>query len=61
MAFKNHIESLKKKHAHLDQMLQEEEARPSSDDLVLHQLKLQKLSLKDEIERLIQGESSVAA
>ena len=60
MAFENHIESLRKKHAHLDRMLREEEARPGSDDLVLHRLKLQKLSLKDEIERLLHGERVAA-
>ncbi len=60
MAFQNHIEALKKKHARLDQMLREEEGRPAADDLVLHRLKLQKLNLKDEIERLLHGERIAA-
>jgi hypothetical protein len=60
MAFENHIESLKKKHARLDQMLREEEARPGADDMVLHRLKLQKLSLKDEIQSLLHGQRIAA-
>ncbi len=55
MALDNHIESLKKKHARIDQMLHEEEARPGADITVLHRLKSQKLGLKDEIERLLHG------
>ncbi len=55
MALENHIESLKKKHARIDQMLREEETRLGADDLVLHKLKSQKLVLKDEIERLLHG------
>ncbi len=60
MAFENHIESLKKKHARLDRMLHEEETRPSADDLVLHRLKLEKLKLKDEIERLLHDQRVAA-
>ncbi|MGB9152174.1 MAG: DUF465 domain-containing protein [Alphaproteobacteria bacterium] len=55
MALDSHIESLKKKHARIDQMLRDEESRPGADDLVLHRLKTQKLGLKDEIERLLHG------
>lgn len=55
MALDNHIESLKKKHARLDQMLREEETRPGADVSVLHRLKTQKLLLKDQIERLLHG------
>jgi hypothetical protein len=60
MAFENHITMLKKKHARIDSMLQEEEARPSADDLVIHRLKLQKLGIKDEIERLLHGDRVAA-
>lgn len=55
MALDNYIESLKKKHARIDQMLREEEVRPGADVVVLHRLKSQKLSLKDQIERLLHG------
>ena len=55
MALDNYIESLKKKHARIDQMLREEEIRPGADVVVLHRLKSQKLGLKDQIERLLHG------
>ena len=55
MALENRIESLKQKHARLDQMLHQEEARVGADDGVIHHLKLQKLDVKDEIERLLHG------
>ncbi len=60
MALENHIDSLKKRHARLDQMIREEEAHPGADDLNLHRLKSQKLSLKDEIERLLHGQRVAA-
>jgi hypothetical protein len=60
MAFENHIEFLKSKHAQLKQMLHEEEARPGADEQVLHQLKLKKLGLKDEIARLSQDRKAAA-
>jgi hypothetical protein len=52
MALDSHIESLKRKHAHIDHMLHEESIRPGADETVLHRLKTQKLVIKDEIERL---------
>ena len=55
MALDSRIDSLKQKHARIDQILHEEESRPGADDLVLHRLKAQKLGLKDEIERLLHG------
>jgi hypothetical protein len=55
MALEKHIESLKRKHARIDQMLREEEIRPGADHAVIHRLKSQKLGLKDEIERLLHG------
>lgn len=55
MALENRIESLKKQHARLDQLLHAEETRPGFDDTVLHRLKAQKLALKDEIQALLHG------
>ncbi len=60
MALVNHIESLKMKHARIDQMLREEEAHPGADDLVIHRLKTQKLGVKDEIERLLHSQQIAA-
>ncbi len=52
MALDSHIDSLKRKHAQIDQKIHEELNHPGSDDMELHRLKAQKLELKDEIERL---------
>ncbi len=60
MALQNRIDSLKKQHEKLDRMIHEEEIRPGSDDSLLHKLKAQKLALKDEIERLVQGDRVAA-
>lgn len=58
MALAQRIESLKKRHAHLDNMLHEEEIRPAPDIIELHKLKRQKLNLKDEIVRLAAREAA---
>jgi hypothetical protein len=60
MALENRIDSLKQRHARIDQMLREEEARLGADDLVIHRLKAQKLGVKDEIERLLHGQRVAA-
>ena len=52
MALEQRIESLRKRHSHIEAQIQEEETRPSPDNTKLHQLKKEKLSLKDEIARL---------
>jgi hypothetical protein len=49
-----HLVELSEKHRALDRKIEEELARPTSDDLKLAELKRQKLRLKDEIERLRQ-------
>ena len=47
-----HITALSKKHAALDEKIHLEETRPAPDSTILHELKKEKLLLKDEIERL---------
>jgi hypothetical protein len=42
-----HLESLKTKHADLDARIADEESRPHPDDEVIHDLKKQKLRIKD--------------
>jgi hypothetical protein len=44
-----HLESLKVKHADLDAKIAAEECRPHPDDGVIHDLKKQKLRIKDEL------------
>ena len=60
MALAKRIDSLKKRHAEIDVRLQAENARRSPDALKIHKLKSEKLSIKDEITRLLGGEAQAA-
>ncbi len=46
------VEQLKAKHAELETRIEEENQRPRPDDTYIHQLKRQKLHIKDELLRL---------
>ena len=46
------IEALKAKHHDLEVKLEEENSRPMPDDVIVHTLKREKLSVKDELYRL---------
>jgi hypothetical protein len=46
------IEALKEKHASLERALDDETHRPLPDQAALHDLKRQKLKIKDEIHQL---------
>lgn len=46
-----HLSALSDKHTKLDEIILKEEHRPSPDSVVLHELKKEKLRLKDEMER----------
>ena len=52
MALEAHVEELSARHRNLDKMIQEEESRPSVDNIRIHELKRQKLILKDRLARL---------
>ncbi|HEX5931376.1 MAG TPA: DUF465 domain-containing protein [Methyloceanibacter sp.] len=52
MALDARLEELSEKHRALDRKIEEELARPTSDDLQIAEWKRQKLRLKDEMERL---------
>jgi hypothetical protein len=60
MAVDAHIEELSGKHRALDRLIQEEAAKPSSDDIKIAELKRQKLLLKDRMMRLRSGERKSA-
>lgn len=47
-----HIDALSRKHAALDEKIHVEENRPVPDSTILHELKREKLVLKDEMARL---------
>ncbi len=52
MSLQSRLESLKTRHASLESLIAGEDQRPRPDDTTLARLKLEKLRLKDEIERL---------
>lgn len=52
MSLQSRIDSLKSRHAELDSRLQAEDQRPRPDTDVMVKLKLDKLRLKEEMERL---------
>ncbi len=49
MSVHDRIESLRSQHALLDDAIREESHRPHPDELRIHELKREKLRLKDEI------------
>ncbi len=52
MNLSSHLSELRKKHQALSEQIEAEQRHPSSDDLNIRQLKVKKLHLKEEIERL---------
>ncbi len=55
MSLDGHIEALKVKHAELEKAIHQESIRPLPDDRTLHDLKRQKLRIKEELESLTHG------
>lgn len=53
MSVMAHVEELKKKHQSLSEAVEEAQRMPGSDDLVIADLKRQKLRLKEQIQRLV--------
>lgn len=52
MAMDDRIESLKTKHANLEEQITVENTKPHPDDDLIHDLKKQKLRIKDELAKL---------
>ena len=52
MNLQSHIEALKGRHASLETRIADEDQRPRPDSEALSRLKLEKLRLKEEMERL---------
>ena len=52
MTVESHLAELERRHLAIDTKIADEERRPAQDGLEIAALKKQKLSLKDEIERL---------
>ena len=55
MSLQSRIESLKGRHAALDNRIMEEDGRPRPDSAALSKLKTEKLRIKEELERLRSG------
>ncbi|HQY42683.1 MAG TPA: DUF465 domain-containing protein [Paracoccaceae bacterium] len=52
MSLDSHLQELHKKHQHLSEAVEAAQRSPSVDDLVIADLKKQKLKIKEEIGRL---------
>jgi hypothetical protein len=52
MSLQSHLEALRERHAFLETRIADEDQRPRPDAEALTRLKLEKLRLKDEMERL---------
>ncbi len=52
MNLQSHIDALKGRHASLESKIAAEDRRPRPDDSVLVRMKVEKLRLKEELERL---------
>jgi hypothetical protein len=52
MSLIKRIETLRKRHSEIDQVLQDEQQRPLPDIIRVHQFKREKLLIKDEILKL---------
>ena len=58
MSFESHFAQLQKKHQILEREIESELTHPSSDTLHLTELKRRKLQLKDEMNRLRNGDDT---
>ncbi len=52
MSLSSHLQELRKKHQTLSEDVEAAQKEPASDDLVIAEMKKQKLRLKEEISRL---------
>jgi hypothetical protein len=60
MTVQDYVESLRSKHAHLEEQIDDELHRPLPDQSVLTRLKREKLRIKDEMARLGRTNSRAA-
>jgi hypothetical protein len=52
MSLESRVSTLRSKHAGIDRVLDQEQHRPAPNSVMITSLKLEKLKLKEEIERL---------
>jgi hypothetical protein len=60
MSLSAHLAELTEKHKHLERRIEEEVARPGSDDVEIRRMKQEKLKLKEQIARLSEEPQSAA-
>ncbi len=60
MALAQRIESLKARHAEIEAQLHTEESRPAPNEAKIQQLKKEKLTLKDELAKLLEEQEKAA-
>ncbi len=53
MAYHTRLDALKQRHSTLEQLIHDEDKRPRPDSDMLARLKVEKLQLKDEMEKLL--------
>lgn len=61
MSIDSHLNELVRRHQAIAEAILAEESHSASDDVKIHELKVKKLHLKDEIERLKQGAEATVA
>ena len=52
MSIDSHLSELMRRHQAIEEAILAEESHPAADDIKVHELKVKKLHLKDEIEKL---------
>ena len=52
MSINSHLNELVRRHQAIEEAILAEESHPATDDIKVHELKVKKLHLKDQIERL---------
>ena len=61
MSIDSHLNELVRRHQAIEEAILAEESHPASDDIKIHELKVKKLHIKDEIERLRHEAQTAAA
>ncbi|RBP09191.1 hypothetical protein DFR50_12228 [Roseiarcus fermentans] len=52
MSIESHLNELVRRHQAIEEAILAEESHPAADDIRVHELKVKKLALKDQIEKL---------
>jgi hypothetical protein len=61
MSIESHLNELVRRHQAIEEAILSEESHPGSDDVKIHELKIKKLYLKDQIEKLKHETEATAA